>query len=87
MLNICGCLVHTMPATEDQVIAAIEAMDGCEVHAHDKGRVVVTVEDTENKRASDQIMDLHQIPNVLTVTLTYHHFEPLGHNDAAAMSL
>ncbi|MCA0870501.1 chaperone NapD [Seohaeicola saemankumensis] len=77
MLNICGCLVHTMPQMTDSVIAAIDATEGGEVHAHQDGRIVVTVEDTDEKRASDQIMDMHQIPGVLTVTLTYHHFEEL----------
>jgi nitrate reductase NapD len=83
MLNICGCLVHTMPGTTDRVIAAIAAGDGCEVHAHDQGRIVVTVEDTADRRASDQIMAMHQIPGVLTVTLTYHHFEDLDESPAA----
>ncbi|MTI01941.1 chaperone NapD [Roseibium sp. RKSG952] len=77
MLNICGCLVHAMPETTDSVIKSINAAEGCEVHACENGRIVVTVEDTETTRASDQIMDMHQIPGVLTVTLTYHHFEEL----------
>ncbi|WP_425046519.1 chaperone NapD [Primorskyibacter sp. S87] len=77
MTNICGCLVHAMPEMTEQVIAAINETQGGEVHAHDQGRIVVTVEDTETQRASDQIMDMHQIPGVLTVTLTYHHFEDL----------
>jgi len=81
MLNICGCLVQTMPERTAAVIEAINASEGSEVHAHDKGRIVVTVEDTETRRASDLIMDLHQIPGVLGVTLTYHHFEAL--EDAA----
>lgn len=75
MLNICGCLVHTMPGKTEDVIAAISAIDGGEVHAHENGRIVVTVEDANGKRASDQIMEMHQIPGVLTVSLTYHHFE------------
>ena len=32
---------------------------------------------TPERRAADIIMDLHQIPGVLGVTLTYHHFEAL----------
>lgn len=86
MLNICGCLVHTMPEKTDQVIAAIDAIEGGEVHAHENGRIVVTVEDTAHKRASDQIMEMHQIPGVLTVTLTYHHFEDLGETPETASS-
>ncbi len=82
MLNICGCLVQALPHMTDGVIAAIEATEGGEVHAHKDGRIVITVEDVPGKRASDQIMDLHKIPGVLTVTLTYHHFEDAG--DVAA---
>lgn len=87
MLNICGCLVHAMPEKTDEIIAAIEAAEGREVHAHENGRIVVTVEDTALKRASDSIMDMHQIPGVLTVTLTYHHFEELDADSAEVPSL
>lgn len=83
MTNICGCLVHTMPAMTRSVIEAIDATEGGEVHAHEDGRVVVTIEDTETQRASDQIMALHQIPGVLNVTLTYHHFEELESDSAS----
>ena len=87
MYNICGCLVHAMPEKVPDVISAIEASEGCEVHAQDEGRVVVTVEDTENRRASEIIMDMHQIPGVITVTLTYHHFEPSGADATASQAL
>lgn len=83
MINICGCLVHAVPERTADVIAALDAFEGGEVHGHEAGRIVVTVEDTKTKRASEQIMDMHQIPGVLTVTLTYHHFEEL---DEAAQS-
>lgn len=78
MHNICGCLVHAMPEMTNSVIEGINAIEGGEVHAHEDGRIVVTIEDTETQLASEQIMDMHQIPGVLTVTLTYHHFEELG---------
>lgn len=86
MLNICGCLVHVLPEKAGGVIAAIEAVEGCEVHAHQDGRIVTTVEDTADARASDKIMGLHQIPGVLTVTLTYHHFEDIAPEGAASVS-
>lgn len=84
--NICGCLVHAIPERVSDVMAAIAATDGCEVHAQESGRIVTTVEDTEHKRASEIIMDMHQIPGVITITLTYHHFEPSGAEAAAAPS-
>ena len=52
MLNICGCLVHAMPGKAEAVMAAINATEGGEVHAHDEGRIVVTVEDTAFCRRS-----------------------------------
>lgn len=77
MLNICGCLVQTLPERTGPVMAAISVTEGCEVHAHDKGRIVVTIEDTETALACDRIMALHQIPGVIGIALTYHHFEAL----------
>ncbi len=46
----------------------------------------ITVEDIPGKTAADQIMAMHQIPGVLTVTLTYHHFEDLGDASDVALS-
>lgn len=84
MLNICGCLVHTLPHMTDSVIASIEATEGGEVHGHRDGRIVVTVEDVAGQRASDQIMAFHQIPGVINVTLTYHHFEDASETAAGS---
>ncbi len=87
MTNICGCLVHASPSKVDGVMTAINATEGGEVHAEENGRMVVTVEDTEDKMASEQIMDMHNIPGVLSVTLTYHHFEPSGADATASQPL
>ena len=81
MHNICGCLIQTAPALAPAARAAIAATAGCEVHAEDRGRLVVTIEDTAERRAADTIMDLHQIKGVLGVTLTFHAFE--ARDDAA----
>lgn len=75
-MNICGCLVHVDPSTTGDVRSKLEAFKGVEVHAVSKdGRFVVVVEDTDQRRASETIMELHQVPGVLSLTLTYHHFE------------
>lgn len=83
-MNICGCLVHAAPGMAEGVETVANAMNGVEVHARtEDGRLVVVVEDTEEKQASEVIMDMHQIPGVLSLTLTYHHFEDLqGDEDA-----
>ena len=85
-MNICGCLVHAIPERADFIGERLAAMTGVEVHARsDDARFVVVVEDTGTARASDLIMEIHQIPGVISVTLTYHHFEDLpGAEDAPA---
>ena len=78
-MNICGLLVHVLPKRLADARALLSAIDGAEVHAAGSdGRLVVTVEDTPARRADQIIMDLHQIPGVVSVTLSYHHFEPLA---------
>ncbi|MBY6082184.1 chaperone NapD [Ruegeria arenilitoris] len=78
-MNICGCLVHVAPDQTSAARSAMTAFDGVEVHAEsDDSRFVVVVEDTPTRLASEIIMDLHQIPGVVSLTLTYHHFEDLA---------
>lgn len=75
-MNICGCLVHTTPDRVPEATQAMTDIAGVEVHAQsDDGRLVLVVEDTADRFASETIMDLHQIPGVISLTLTYHHFE------------
>ncbi|NOD64344.1 MULTISPECIES: chaperone NapD [unclassified Ruegeria] len=78
-MNICGCLVHIAPDHTDAARAAMTGTQGVEVHAEaEDGRFVVVVEDTADRLASETIMDLHQIPGVISLSLTYHHFEDLA---------
>lgn len=78
-MNICGCLVHIAPSRVQSARDALIGTRGVEVHAEaDDGRFVVVVEDTEERLASETIMDLHQIPGVISLSLTYHHFENLA---------
>ncbi len=78
-MNICGCLVHVAADRTASARATMTETDGVEVHAEaEDGRFVVVVEDTSDRLASETIMDLHQIPGVISLTLTYHHFEDLA---------
>ncbi len=80
-MNICGCLVHITPGQDASARAAMEAIAGVEVHAaSEDGRLVVVVEDTDTKFASETIVALHQIPGMLSVTLSFHHFEETAGN-------
>ncbi|WP_170464821.1 chaperone NapD [Ruegeria arenilitoris] len=81
-MNICGCLAHVAPDHASAAARAMKNTQGVEIHAEtEDGRFVVVVEDTPTRLASETIMDLHQIPGVISLTLTYHHFEDLADAD------
>lgn len=88
-MNICGCLVHVAPAYVESAAQRIEAFEGAEIHGRSEdGRFVVVVEDTADRLASETIMALHQVPGVVSLTLTFHHFEdpadaPAGSDSAS----
>ncbi|MDH5409929.1 MAG: chaperone NapD [Alphaproteobacteria bacterium] len=75
-MNICGVLVHALPKRGEDVAAAIAGLDGAELHQTiPDGRMIVTVEDTEENSAGDTVLALHRIPGVLSAALVYHNFE------------
>ncbi|MCA1908674.1 MAG: chaperone NapD [Magnetospirillum sp.] len=74
--NICGVLVHVVPARRQQIRAELEARPGVEVHTMtDDGKLVVVVEDAEGQWAGSIITSFHDIDGVLSVALVYHHFD------------
>lgn len=76
-MNICGVLVHALPKKGKDVATAIAGLDGAELHdTIPDGRMIVTVEDTDDNSAGDTVLALHRLPGVLSAALVYHHFEP-----------
>ena len=76
MFNVCGVLVHAATDRLDVVDAAISALPGAEIHLREAdGRMVVTLEDTEDGPASQSLAALAETPGVLNVSLVYHHFD------------
>ena len=76
-MNICGVLVHAHPKKIDAVADALSAIPGLEIHARgERGRLVVTLEDTEGSKALSGMEDIHRTPGVVAASLVYHQFEP-----------
>lgn len=76
-MNICGVLVHAVPAAVETLKASLATLDGVEVHqtAAD-GRIVVTVEDTAARPAIDTLRDINGLSGIVATSLVYHHFDP-----------
>lgn len=84
-MNICGVLVHAVPDAAHEVAEALARLPGVELHAQpDAGRLIVTVEDTEQASAVDGLAKIHALPGVVSAALVYHHFEP--DSDAGAVA-
>lgn len=85
-MNICGVLVHALPAKLEAIQANLALMDGVEVHqTADGGRIIVTVEDTEQTTALDAMSAIHRLDGIVAASLIYHHFEPDADGAAATV--
>jgi nitrate reductase NapD len=75
-MNISGVLVHAYPEKVTSVSHKLDEMQGIEVHAStDEGKIVVTVEQADDGSLADTVLNLQDMPGVLSASMIYHHFE------------
>jgi len=71
-MNISGVLVHVQPQRMGQVSGKLNAIAGVDVHAAEKGKLVVTVENKKLNALADQVMAFQHIKGVMSVSMVYH---------------
>lgn len=71
-MNISGVLVHVQPQRMDQISEELKAIAGVDVHAAEKGKLVVTVENEKLNALADQVMAFQHIKGVMSVSMVYH---------------
>lgn len=77
-MNICSVIVHVNPEKAIQVQSTIEEVSGAEVHGGvDEGKLIVTVEETDDSVMADAITGFANIDGVLSTSMIYHHYEEL----------
>ncbi|MGQ9365530.1 chaperone NapD [Azospirillum sp. ST 5-10] len=77
--NVCGVLVHADPNRLDTARRRLRALPGVEIHGEGgDGRLVVTVEDTDEAPAALTLKTLVEIEGVASAALVYHHCETDG---------
>ncbi len=75
-MSISGLVIHTLPDKTHAVRDAIAVMAGVEVHATtEDGRLVVTVDQPDAKKATDALVALNGLDGVLNAALVYNFFE------------
>ena len=71
-LCISSLVVRTKPEALASVQAAIESIAETEIPGkHEDGRLVVVIDATDNRRATDIITDIQNMADVLSATLIY----------------
>ncbi|TWA85659.1 periplasmic nitrate reductase chaperone NapD [Azospirillum brasilense] len=76
--HIASILVHLRPERSPDVRAAVAALGDVEVHAEERGRMVVTVEGPHEGCIADRMTAIHLMPGVMSAVMVFHHAEPLS---------
>jgi len=74
--NIVGMLINSSIEKQPEVEAALAKIKGVELHAADKGKLILTIDDSESELPLVETMNqLDRIPGVQSTAIAYHHFE------------
>ncbi len=73
-MNISGILVHANPEQVDEVKTRLMEMQGVKVHAViEDGRLIVTVENEDEKVVADTVLKFHQCEGVISAAMVYQY--------------
>jgi nitrate reductase NapD len=73
-MNICSLIVHAKPDRAQAVEKELLTLPGVEVHGgQSEGKLVVTVEDTEQSQAADTLTAIGGVEGVINTVLIYHY--------------
>ena len=75
-MNISGVLVKAYPQHLPSIEKVLTSMEGVEVHGNNEdGRMVVTVQQHSANNISDTLVQIQDVPGVLSAAMIYHQFE------------
>ncbi len=81
-MKIISLVLKFLPEHAAEVRTAVAAVPGAAVEADSgDGRMIVLVEDGDGYSTADSIIKVHQVPNVMSITLAYEYSDA----DAVAM--
>jgi len=74
-VNLSGILVVAQPESQGQVVAALNALDGVEVHQVDEatGRIVAVQEAADIHAEIEGIKRIKAVPHVIMAEMVYHY--------------
>lgn len=87
-LVICGVLIHAVPGTAPDLVTELGQIPGTEVHHQtEDGRLIVTVESDDRKRAGDVLIQIQSLSGVAAASLVYNHFEEIDKDEIGGSEL
>ena len=73
-MNISSILVQTHPQNSAVLQGELAQLSGVDVHAANKdGRIVITIEDTQDNSPADTLMNVQNMQGVLSASLIYNY--------------
>ena len=73
-MNISSILVQTHPQNSTVLQRELAQLSGVDVHAANKdGRIVITIEDTQDNSPADTLMNVQNMQGVLSASLIYNY--------------
>jgi nitrate reductase NapD len=76
-LHISSLVVHGRVEQAATIHAAIEAVPGAEIHAHQSGKTIVTLETATEAEVVERMNAISRLDGVFSALLVFHHVEPV----------
>jgi len=75
-MSISGLVVQTKPKNTSAVCADLEKIHGLEIHSRtDDGCLIITLDEPDNGKAADVLLNLGNLDGVLSTSLVYNNFD------------
>lgn len=76
--HISSAVIAAMPDRLDGVLAALADFDNVEVHAADKGKIVIVIEGPNTGVLGDTLMRISVLDGVIAANMVFEHVELEG---------
>ncbi|HTI83079.1 MAG TPA: chaperone NapD [Acetobacteraceae bacterium] len=78
MLHIASAVVMARPESQQDVAERIASLNGTDVVAVERGRIVVVLEACQQDRIAETLHRIAALGDVLSATLVFEHSEAMG---------
>lgn len=73
--HISSAVVVARPAMQDAVVAVLRGMQNVEVHAWERGRIVIVIEGRSAGELGDRLTEISQLDGVVAANMVFEHIE------------